>query len=154
MSDLYSWLRSLGERGKEAADRLAYYEAQDGLLEDAQQEVKRLHEQLAEVQRPLTEQMQRLNEQVIRLNAEVLELRKRLAGEEPTVNEKRVDLIPQLIQAVPEGQRLGQYFCNTYIKNSYPELYYADLRESIRRIREWLDLHCYYTELPQPIKRG
>ncbi len=52
---------------KECIEALAYHEAQDGLLEQAQLEAKRLREELAEVKRPLEAQMQRLNARVIEL---------------------------------------------------------------------------------------
>lgn len=48
-----------------------YYQAQDGLLTKAQDEAKKLREELAEVKRPLDDQMARLNKRVIELNEQL-----------------------------------------------------------------------------------
>ena len=53
-----------------ACCRIAYLEAQESMLEEAQQRAKRAEEAAAEVQRPLDAQMARLNETVTRLNEE------------------------------------------------------------------------------------
>lgn len=55
-------------------NELAYHRAQDGLLERAQQEAKKLREELAEIQRPLDEQMARLNDNLIKANQKILDL--------------------------------------------------------------------------------
>lgn len=60
--------------------QLAYHEAQDGLLSQAQDEVARLHAELAEVQRPLDAQMARLNENLTAANARIAELEAKLAA--------------------------------------------------------------------------
>lgn len=50
--------------------------------------------------------------------------------------------------------RLGQRFCNTFIKESWPELYY-EANDAVAKsmIEVWLDRHQYYTELPPAIDR-
>lgn len=58
--------------------RQAYHEAQDGLLNQAQDEVARLRAELAEVQRPLDAQMVRLNENLTAANARIAELEEKL----------------------------------------------------------------------------
>lgn len=60
------------------AQQLAYHEAQDGLLSQAQDEVARLRAELAEVQRPLDAQMSRLNENLTAANARIAELEAKL----------------------------------------------------------------------------
>lgn len=59
----------------EAADALAYLEAQDGLLSKAQDECQRLRDELAETKRPLDAQMVRLNANLITANEEIARLR-------------------------------------------------------------------------------
>ena len=49
---------------------ITYYQAQDGLLDQAQEQIARLQSELAEIQRPLDAQMARLNERVIALTAQ------------------------------------------------------------------------------------
>lgn len=44
--------------------------------------------------------------------------------------------------------RLGQYFCNTYIKQSWPELFYANDERAESLIRTWLEENCYTDTLP------
>ena len=66
----------------EAMDRatllqlVAYYQAQDGLLDQAQERAARLQAEIAEIQRPLDAQMARLNARIIALTSqrEVLSL--------------------------------------------------------------------------------
>lgn len=53
----------------------------------------------------------------------------------------------------PKGLRLGQHFCNLYIKESFSELYYAHDDKAKRIIIQWLSKHQYTTELPQIIDR-
>lgn len=48
-----------------------------------------------------------------------------------------------------DSLRLGQRFCNMYIKNSWPELFYADDITANTLIQKWLRDHQYYDELPQ-----
>jgi len=57
---------------------LEYHRAQDGLLTTAQEEARKLREELAEVKRPLEEQMARLNNQLISHNEEIARLTKGL----------------------------------------------------------------------------
>lgn len=61
------------------AQQLAYHEARDGLLSQAQDEVARLRAELAEVQRPLDAQMARLNENLTAANARMMSLELDLA---------------------------------------------------------------------------
>lgn len=51
------------------------------------------------------------------------------------------------------GLRLGQYFCNFYIKESWSYLYYAEHENAIKIIEQWLKGNHYQEKLPQPIKR-
>lgn len=49
-----------------------------------------------------------------------------------------------------DGLRLGQRFCNMFIRNSWPELYYErDPHSQISMIWEWLENHQYTEQLPQ-----
>ncbi len=63
------------------ANSLAYLWAQDGLLSEAQREVDRLREQLAEVERPLDAQMTRLNANLINANRAKIDAERELAAE-------------------------------------------------------------------------
>lgn len=48
--------------------------------------------------------------------------------------------------------RLGQHFCNEYIKCPWPELYYCeDTEKSISMIVEYLVTLCYYPYMPHLI---
>lgn len=47
-----------------------------------------------------------------------------------------------------DGLRMGQRFCNMYIKASWPELYYCDDYNAFFLIYAWLHDHQYYEELP------
>jgi hypothetical protein len=49
---------------------VAYYQAQDGLLSQAQEKIARLQGEIAEIERPLDAQMARLNARVIALTAQ------------------------------------------------------------------------------------
>jgi hypothetical protein len=51
-----------------------------------------------------------------------------------------------------DGLRLGQRFCNMYIKGSWPELFYADEAKASANIEQWLTDSQYTEELPQPLK--
>jgi hypothetical protein len=53
-----------------------------------------------------------------------------------------------LEQERPAGQRLGQWFCNKYVKQPWPELYYASDERAIPLIAQWLKDHHYDTCLP------
>ncbi|QBQ74789.1 hypothetical protein BcepSauron_409 [Burkholderia phage BcepSauron] len=53
-----------------------------------------------------------------------------------------------------DGLRMGQRFCNLYIKGSWPELFYADDLKAAPLIYDWLCAHQYYDELPQPLKEN
>lgn len=45
--------------------------------------------------------------------------------------------------------RLGQYFCNTYIKGSWPELFYEkNDNKAAEMIRVWLADHSYTDSMP------
>lgn len=53
-----------------------------------------------------------------------------------------------------EHLRLGQYFCNLFIKESTPALYYeGDDAKAGALIREWLERHQYTDNLPRPQNR-
>lgn len=50
------------------------------------------------------------------------------------------------------GERLGQYFCNRYIKKPMPELYYQENSGiALGIIRNWLQMLDYRDELPMPL---
>ena len=49
--------------------------------------------------------------------------------------------------------RMGQRFVNYYIKNSWPELFYATDIQAMLMIGQWLIDHQYTEELPKKIKR-
>jgi len=57
---------------------IQYHLAQDGLLEKAQQETKKLADELAEIRRPLDQQMARLNEQLIVANDRAIGAKRKL----------------------------------------------------------------------------
>lgn len=63
-------------------------------------------------------------------------------------------LVDRLRKQKPEAQRLGQYFVNTYIKGSWPELFYADEAKALPMIVEWLDAYQYHDHLPSPVTYG
>lgn len=51
--------------------------------------------------------------------------------------------------------RLGQAFCNDFIRHSWPELYYCeDGYESYSMICDWLETHCYLQTdtMPEKVK--
>jgi hypothetical protein len=48
--------------------------------------------------------------------------------------------------------RFGQYFCNTYIRQSWPTLYYADYVMAAELIFNWLKDHQYEDELPKKLR--
>lgn len=55
-------------------------------------------------------------------------------------------------QKVP-SYRLGQYFCNMYIKGQWPELFYVEDRQKcLIMIEKWLKDNCYENDMP-PIVR-
>lgn len=45
-------------------------------------------------------------------------------------------------------ERLGQAFCNDFIKHSWPELYYAEDDTALALIDNWLFDHTYFEEMP------
>ncbi len=47
--------------------------------------------------------------------------------------------------------RLGQYFCNQYIKKQWPTLFYADFDKACSLITNWLRDNNYIDELPPKI---
>lgn len=50
-----------------------------------------------------------------------------------------------------DGQRLGQRFCNMYIKEAWPELFHADRFEAVHLIHDYLTRHQYFDTLPPRI---
>lgn len=54
----------------------------------------------------------------------------------------------------PHNLRLGQQFCNMYIKGSWPELFYADDVMASSLILQWLSNNQYYYTLPPIIDRS
>lgn len=51
-----------------------------------------------------------------------------------------------------EGERLGQAFCNDFIKASWPELYYQeDYEKAMAMIVEWLVATHNYPLLPHKV---
>jgi hypothetical protein len=53
--------------------------------------------------------------------------------------------------AKKDGQRLGQRFVNMYIKDPWPELFYAPDIDATILIHEWLTNNSYLEELPRPL---
>lgn len=51
--------------------------------------------------------------------------------------------------------RLGQRFCNMYLKNEdeVPGLFYLQDYKAKLLIQKWLDDHHYYDRLPEQVKR-
>ena len=46
-------------------------------------------------------------------------------------------------------ERLGQYFCNRYVKSSWPKLFYEeDFNKCSILIEKWLKKYCYETQIP------
>lgn len=58
------------------------------------------------------------------------------------------ELIRCLHAEKPSEQRLGQWFCNTYIKGSWPELFYADDEKAAAILASWFESHHYVDSLP------
>lgn len=55
-------------------------------------------------------------------------------------------------QKAGDGIRLGQRFVNTYIRGSWPQLFYeTDEAKAMKMIEEWLLRHHYYDELPREL---
>ncbi|MND11991.1 hypothetical protein D3C87_504850 [compost metagenome] len=48
--------------------------------------------------------------------------------------------------------RFGQFFCNCYIKESWPELYHSNAEIAEKLIAEWLVNHQYLDELPPKLQ--
>ena len=49
-------------------------------------------------------------------------------------------------------QRLGQFFCNTYVKGTMPELFYeVDERAAKRKIIAYLKQYQYWPNMPHPV---
>lgn len=51
-----------------------------------------------------------------------------------------------------DSQRMGQRFCNMYIKHSWPELFYAQDIDAVILIHEWLHNNSYLEALPEPLE--
>lgn len=64
------------------------------------------------------------------------------------------EALKQLRREKPKNQRLGQYFVNTYIKGSWPELFYADDAKALPMIAEWLEAYQYQECLPSQVSHG
>lgn len=48
--------------------------------------------------------------------------------------------------------RLGQWFCNNYLKQPWPELYYQeDEKKAEEMIEKWLDDHQYVRNVPDKV---
>lgn len=53
------------------------------------------------------------------------------------------------------GERLGQAFCNDYIRSSWPELFYCeDEGKCVKMITQWLNDCQYYGDLPAKARRN
>lgn len=66
------------------------------------------------------------------------------------MREESVDYLKVL--AKRKGQRVGQYFVNTYILKPWPELYYCeDTNRALAMIWDWMQDHCYgwVTDIPE-----
>lgn len=54
-----------------------------------------------------------------------------------------------------EHLRLGQYFCNKYIKGNWPELFYCEDRQKcLIMIEKWLKDNCYQNDMPPELVRA
>ena len=62
---------------------------------------------------------------------------------------KALDHFVKIHKSMNDGQRLGQRFCNMFIKGAWPDLYYEE-NDAVARemIRTWLSNHHYHDELP------
>lgn len=51
------------------------------------------------------------------------------------------------------GERLGQAFCNDFIKDSWPELFYCeDEGKCVKMITQWLNDCQYHDSLPVKVR--
>ena len=51
-------------------------------------------------------------------------------------------------------QRMGQWFCNNYIDEPWPELYYEeDIVMAIRKIDTWLTVNGYERKMPKCVQK-
>ena len=107
-----AFMQPLESTSREALIQMVYYyQAQDGLIESAQDEVKKLRGELAEVQRPLDAQMARLKQRVIELNTENESLRAAPLAKGVLVGWMRPDELwkakvsPQLCRVHPEKDK-------------------------------------------------
>ena len=49
--------------------------------------------------------------------------------------------------------RLGQYFCDRYIKSSWPDLFYCeDYAKCVHLISKWLEDNQYLDSMPKTLK--
>jgi hypothetical protein len=49
--------------------------------------------------------------------------------------------------------RLGQHFCNMYIKGQWPELFYGeDRQKNLIMIEKWLKDNCYQNDMPPVVR--
>ena len=53
-----------------------------------------------------------------------------------------------------DGIRLGQRFCNDFIKGPWPKLFYAEQEyDCVGIILGWLESHHYFNEMPPKVIR-
>lgn len=50
--------------------------------------------------------------------------------------------------------RLGQFFCNKFIKQDWPELFHANEKDAESMIKTWLIDHNYEDTLPPVVSAG
>jgi hypothetical protein len=50
--------------------------------------------------------------------------------------------------------RLGQFFCNKFIKRDWPELFHASEKDAESMIKAWLIDHNYEDTLPPVVSAG
>ncbi len=50
-----------------------------------------------------------------------------------------------------QHERIGQQFCNTYVRGSWPELFYADNDKAKTLIIEHLQSLHYWPDMPCPL---
>jgi len=48
-------------------------------------------------------------------------------------------------------ERFGQFFCNRFIKNSWPTLFYSNYETASELIYNWLNDHQYTDNIPKQI---
>lgn len=56
---------------------------------------------------------------------------------------KEMDKVEE--EVAKAGLRLGQFFCHQYLKDAWPDLYFADGKKARALIAEWMQRHQYHS---------